>query len=122
MVGFNTMADMYLFGLVSIIILLLMLWVDSILSKVPFALGFLFMGSIFLVSIWFNGHDSLSARFCVATVTAQEGWENMSIADLHSAANEAVADQPVSPHDPERVEKKCATELEAQARPTTSEN
>ena len=124
MVGFNVMVELYVFGSFIIVLLVCMIFIDDEYAKSGVALGLMLLGAILLASQWYYGKEARSTEICVATVTAHENWENMSIADLHSAAQEAVEAQPVSPSVPEQVVNQCSAELQAQAQPdpATSEN
>ena len=124
MVVLSVMVELYVFGGFLFVVLGLMAYINALPGRVILAVFLVVNGGIFCLGVWGGGQNSLSSQTCVATVTAQEGWEDMSITELHSAAKAAVASQPVSPNGPEWAADNCFSELQAKAQPnsTTSEN
>ena len=126
MVVLSVMVELYVLGFSMLFLSVLgfMAFKGSGSSRHEYAVGFIFGCLGLLVAIWIIAQDNLSSQMCVATVTAQEGWEDMSLAEIHSAAEEAVEAQPVAPNGSARVKRYCFSELQAQDQPnsTTSED
>lgn len=108
-----------LFFMLAVISVIAAAVLDNTNSRVGAAVCCIIFVVATVVVTWASSQESLATRTCVATVTAEEGWAEMSIADLRAAAEAAMATQPVSVLRAEQAESACFERVKAKALPET---